>query len=119
MAKLVAINAGLRPQAIKVRGGTVTVKPNRRVDVEPKPDLDKETVARYKALGVTFEDAGKKKKAATDNSASEKSAALKTAEDAVLSAMAKLEKAGDDMVAKAAAEDELKAAEAALAALKG
>jgi len=41
-----------------------------------------------------------------------------SAEDAVAAANAKLDKVGDDMVAKTAAEDELKAAEAALAAIK-
>ena len=56
---------------------------------------------------------------AAEKAAAGKAAALKAAEDAVLAAMAKLEKVGDDLVSKAAAEDELKAAEAALTALKG
>lgn len=64
------------------------------------------------------EDTKAEKKAAADKAAAEKVVAEKTAEEAVAAAKAKLEKAGDDMVAKAAAEDELKAAEAALASLK-
>ena len=64
------------------------------------------------------EDTKAEKKAAAEKAAAEKVAAEKTAEDAVAAANAKLDKVGDDMVAKTAAEDELKAAEAALAAIK-
>lgn len=49
----------------------------------------------------------------------DKAKALADAEKAVADAAAAVEAAGDDMVAKAAAEDDLKAAEAALAGLKG
>ena len=45
--------------------------------------------------------------------------AIAAAEQAVVDATAKVEAAGDDLVAKADAEAELKAAEEALAALKG
>lgn len=64
------------------------------------------------------EDTKAEKKAAADKAAAEKVAVEKAAEDAVAAAKAMLDKAGEDMVAKATAEDELKAAEAALVALK-
>lgn len=146
MAKLIASNTGIRTQAIKVRGGSLSLRPNATLPVEPYPDLDKDKISHFSSLGVTFSVPGEKpqitdvkgqkkakrsqtstvsdaekiaaEKAAAEKAAAEKVDAMKAAEDAVLAAMAKLEQAGDDMVAKAAAEDELKAAEAALVALK-
>lgn len=64
-------------------------------------------------------------KAAAEKAAAEKAAAEKAAADraaaekAVADAREMLDVVGNDMVAKAAAEDELKAAEAALAGLQG
>lgn len=84
---------------------------------EKKAAADK-AAAEKAAAEKAAADKAAAEKAAAEKAAADNSAALKTAEDGVLAAMAKLEKAGDDMVAKAAAEDELKVAEAALAALK-
>lgn len=139
MAKLIASNTGTRTQAIKVRGGSVSLRPNTSLPVEPHPDLDEEKTLHFASLGVTFSVPGEKplaadakgqKKAkrstaaAADLAAAEKAAAeqaaadLAAAEKAVADARELLDVVGDDMVAKAAAEDELKVAEAALAALK-
>lgn len=84
--------------------------------------VDKKAAADAAAKAAAEKAAADKlaaEKAAADRAAADKVTAMKAAEDAVLAAMAKVEKVGDDMVAKAAAEDELKAAEAALASLKG
>lgn len=117
MTKFTATNDGPRAQIIRVSGGTITLKPGQSVDdVEPKPDLDDALTEHYRQRGVTFTTPGrgKGKRAAADVAA-----AIKLAEEAVAAAKAKVDASGDDMVTKAAAEDELKAAEAALAGLKG
>ena len=85
----------------------------------PKPpEKDEQKAAKIAAEKSSASRKAAAEKAAAEKAAADKADAVKAAEDTVLAAMAKLEKAGDDMVAKAAAEDELKVAEAALAALK-
>ncbi len=134
MVKLIAFNSGVRTQVIRETGGLTRLKPGREATVEPVPDLDDATIEHFRSVGVSFRDpasipavsrrghrkeARTDKKAAAEKAAADKADAVKAAEDAVLAAMARVENVGDDMVAKAAAEDELKAAEAALAGLKG
>lgn len=148
MAKFIASNIGTRTQAIKVRGGSVSLRPNTSLPVEPHPDLDEEKISHFAFLGVTFSVPGEKpldadvkgqkkakrsaaaaasdvgkasaEKASADKALAAQAAAdLSAAEKAVADAREMLDVVGDDMVAKATAEDELKAAEAALATLKG
>ncbi|MCM2399807.1 hypothetical protein NBH20_01450 [Rhizobium sp. S153] len=115
MVKYAVSNAGLRAQAIRVAGGTITVKAGKSADVDLAQAPDDETVAHFKARGVTFVEVKKKKPVAPSSDAS---AALAAAEAAVAVAQEKLVAAGDDLAAKAEAETDVKAAEAALATLK-
>lgn len=131
MTKLLATNNGLRDQAIKVVGGTVTVRSGKAIPVEPFPDLDDDMTAHYAARGVTFSslkkakaDAEAKAKAEADAAADklaadQAAAALAAAEQRVEDALKASVDVGEDIVKKADADDEPKVAEAALAALKG
>lgn len=145
MAKLIAKHTGDRAQIIRVEGGnSVTLKPGEELPVVPSPALTEESIAHYKARGVTFtpegdvEDSadvksGRKaaaqrkaeaekaaaEKAAAEKAATEKQAEIAEAEKNLAEAKALLDTAGDDLVAKGEAEAMVTAAEAALAALRG
>lgn len=82
----------------------------------PKPQEKKEG---HKQAKKSAERGPSSQKPVVDKALAEQAAAdLAAAEKAVADAREMLDVVGDDMVAKAAAEDELKAAEAALAELK-
>lgn len=122
MAKKICIafpHGGIIPASVLGEGADVKMAAMMAVEVPEAYALhlieDRFAVA---AEMPKKEDTKAEKKAAAEKAAAEKAAAEKTAEDAVSASRAKLDVVGDDMVAKAAAEDELKAAEAALAALK-
>ncbi len=111
MPKFSVSNNGPRAQAIRIHGGTKTVRAGKIAEVDLPQAPDDEILSHFKALGVTFAEIKKKKvlPAPTDAKAE--------AEAAVKAAQEKLTAAGDDLAAKAEAETELRAAEAALAAL--
>ena len=135
MPRFKVSNAGLRDQAIRVKGGYQTVKSGGSAIVEPFPDLDEKTIEHFKARGVTFDNAknAKSEKASAEKAAAEKAAAekaaqeqtaqeqagkLAAAEKAVTDAKALVDASINDLAAKAEAEKMLIAAEKALADLK-
>ena len=53
--KITAINTGVIAQAVRVRGGSITVKPNAKVDVSAMIPLTEEQIDAFAAKGLTFD----------------------------------------------------------------
>ncbi|MBB4005808.1 hypothetical protein [Allorhizobium taibaishanense] len=106
MASYDVTNNGFRAQAIRVRGGHCTIRPNRTETLTPDPALDDEDLERLTALDLVFERVlSAEEKAAQADAAAKAQAEKEATEKRAAEEAAAKAQAEKDAVDKKAAED--------------
>jgi multidrug resistance efflux pump len=130
MAKAISVtNNGDIAQVVRIRGGTVTIKPGKTVEVKDLITLSDERIVHFENRGVTFgkrrsrnstagQKAQEEAKANLENAKAVAQGKIDAAKTALTEAEAELAAAGDE-AAKAVAQGKIDAAKQTLASLEG